>query len=178
MNQKINQIHYSGWQVSGLTILRIMIGWHFLYEGLVKLYTPWSAEAYLQGAVGPFKSIFTGIAQHDGLLNLVNILNEWGLVLIGLALFAGLFAKAGKIAGLILLLFYYVAYPPFASLGVNPHVEGSYWIVNKNLIEMAALFVLLMFPSSHVTGLDRYIFAKRKTKISEASQKEPVQIPA
>jgi uncharacterized membrane protein YphA (DoxX/SURF4 family) len=31
-----------------LTILRILVGWHFLYEGIVKLFNPsWSASAFL-----------------------------------------------------------------------------------------------------------------------------------
>ena len=31
-----------------LTILRIFVGWHFLYEGIVKLFNPeWSSASYL-----------------------------------------------------------------------------------------------------------------------------------
>ena len=90
-------------------------------------------------------------------MNMVDILNEWGLVLIGLGLFIGLLSKPCKIAGIALLLLYYIAYPPFAGLGINAHVEGSYWVVNKNLVEMAALLVLCFFPSSHITGIDRFL---------------------
>ena len=39
---------YSGSQLIGLVILRILIGWHFLYEGISKLVNPyWSSAAYL-----------------------------------------------------------------------------------------------------------------------------------
>ena len=31
-----------------LVILRLVIGWHFLVEGLYKFETPWSGEAYLR----------------------------------------------------------------------------------------------------------------------------------
>ncbi|GAG09256.1 unnamed protein product, partial [marine sediment metagenome] len=41
-------------------------------------------------------------------------------------------------------------------------VEGSYLIVNKNLIEMCALFVLTIFPTGTIIGLDRLIFLKNK----------------
>lgn len=99
-------------------------------------------------------------------MNAVNFLNEWGLVLIGLGLFIGLFSRPLKIAGMLLLSLYYLAYPPFSGLSINAPVEGSYWIVNKNLIEMAALFVLYLFPSSQVTGIDRYLKKNlEKTKI-------------
>jgi len=40
--------------------------------------------------------------------------------------------------------------------------EGSYIIVNKNLIEACALFVLYYFPTSHLIGLDR-ILSKSET---------------
>lgn len=156
--------NYSGGQVFALTFLRILIGWHFLYEGLSKIYSPgWTAKEYLLGSVGPLAPLFKGMANTESLLNIVDLLNEWGLVLIGLGLFTGLLAKPCKFFGILLLSFYYLAYPPFAGLGINAHVEGSYWVVNKNLIEMAALLVLYLFPTNHITGIDRYIFLRKST---------------
>jgi len=156
---------YSKLQIFALTFLRILIGWHFLYEGLTKLYTPgWTAKGYLFGSVGPFSPFFKGMAQSGPFLKMVDFTNEWGLVLIGLSLFIGLLSKPCKIFGIVLLSFYYLAYPPFAGLGINAHVEGSYWIVNKILIEIAALLVLYLFPSSHITGIDKFVFRKTETK--------------
>jgi thiosulfate dehydrogenase [quinone] large subunit len=160
MKNESTQNNYSGWQVFALTVLRILIGWHFLYEGLVKLNTPdWTAKAYLLGSVGPLSPVFKSMAQSAPLLHVIDILNEWGLVLIGLSMFIGLLSKPGILFGMVMLSLYYLAYPPFAGFGVNAHVEGSYWIVNKNLIELAALFVLYLFPTSWITGIDRYIFS-------------------
>lgn len=158
MKKEISPLNYSGWQVFALTLMRVLIGWHFLYEGLVKLYTPgWTAKAYLLGSVGSLSPLFRSMAGSETILHMVNTLNEWGLVIIGLGLFAGLFSKICKISGMILLFLYYMAYPPFAGLSIDAHVEGSYWVVNKNLIEMGALFVLYVFPSSRITGLDRFL---------------------
>ncbi|HLF34453.1 MAG TPA: hypothetical protein VI583_09455 [Cyclobacteriaceae bacterium] len=159
MNKNIiEKANYLTPQLFALTFLRVLIGWHFLFEGLVKLYTPgWSAKSYLLGSVGPLASIFKGLAQNESILQIVDALNIWGLVLIGLSLFIGLLSKPSTICGMVLLLVYYIAYPPFNGLEFNIHVEGSYWIVNKNLIEVAALFVLYLFPSSHITGIDRFL---------------------
>jgi thiosulfate dehydrogenase [quinone] large subunit len=158
---------YTGRQLFALTTLRVLIGWHFLYEGLVKIYTPgWTAKAYLANSAGPLSGVFKNMVQYESALHVVDFMNEWGLVLIGLALFAGIFAKAGKICGIALLLLYYLAYPPFAGTGMNPHAEGSYWLVNKNLIEMVALIVLLYFPSSHITGIDRFLFHRHENTSS------------
>ncbi|MBN1338255.1 MAG: DoxX family membrane protein [Bacteroidales bacterium] len=166
MNHK--RVHsYTGWQIFGLTLLRVLIGWHFLYEGLIKIYTPeWSAGPYLSGALGPFAPLFKNIARNEVILSAVDFLNAWGLVLIGLSLFIGFLTKPAKLFGILLLLFYYLAYPPFSGLVVDTWVEGNYWIVNKNLIEMAALFVLYLFPTSQITGLARF-FSGEKGSIPE-----------
>jgi uncharacterized membrane protein YphA (DoxX/SURF4 family) len=46
-----------------IVLLRLSIGWQFLYEGLWKFHTlgtptPWSAEGYLRNAQGPFRNFF------------------------------------------------------------------------------------------------------------------------
>jgi thiosulfate dehydrogenase (quinone) large subunit len=155
---------YSNWQIFSLTLLRVLIGWHFLYEGLVKLFSSpaWTAKSYLLGSVGPFAPVFKAMAAHSSLLHIIDFMNIWGLILIGLSLFIGLFARPFKLFGICLLLLYYFAYPPFSTVVINAPVEGSYWIVNKNLIEMAALFVLFLFPSSQISGIDRYLKTKEK----------------
>jgi len=148
---------YTTLQIVGLTILRVLIGWHFLYEGLIKLSTPgWSAKSYLEASVGPFSSIFKAMAASETMLQITDILNVWGLILIGLGLFVGFCTRISAFSGLLLLAFYYLSYPPFADYAVSGYVDGNYWIVNRNLIEMAALFVLMIFPSGQFTGFDRF----------------------
>jgi len=154
--------YYSNLQIFSLTFLRVLIGWHFLYEGLAKLLSSpaWTAKSYLLGSVGPFAPVFKAMALHPTMLTIIDNLNIWGLIIIGLSLFIGLFSRPFKLFGIVLLLLYYLAYPPFGALDINTAVEGNYWIVNKNLIEMAALFVLYLFPSGQITGIDRYIQKK------------------
>jgi uncharacterized membrane protein YphA (DoxX/SURF4 family) len=46
-----------------LVMLRLAIGWHFLFEGVYKWTTPtWSSDAYLRGATGPLASSFHELA--------------------------------------------------------------------------------------------------------------------
>ena len=164
MNNNTEKPDYSTLQIFGLTALRVLIGWHFLYEGLVKVFTPdWTAYWYLSNSVGPASGIFKMMADNSTILKIVDYLNMWGLVIVGLGLFLGLFARYCKVLGIMLLFLYYIAYPPFAAFSIESTVvEGNYWVVNKILIEMAAIFVLLLFPSSHVTGLDMFLL-KRKS---------------
>jgi thiosulfate dehydrogenase [quinone] large subunit len=48
-------------------------------------------------------------------------------------------------------------HPPLVGLEYSKPPEGSYLIIDKNLIEACALFVLAMFPTSHITGLDKFL---------------------
>lgn len=167
----ISKPGYTTLQTVGLTILRVMIGWHFLYEGLIKFSTPgWSAKSYLLASVGPFSPLFKSLAASETMLQITDVMNMWGLVLIGLGLFLGFCSRISAFSGLLLLTFYYLSYPPFADFAMTGFVDGNYWIVNRNLIEMGALFVLMIFPSGHLTGLDRLLCFRKRNH-----GKEPVQ---
>lgn len=148
---------YSNWQMFSLIALRVLIGWHFLYEGMIKLINPyWSSMSFLANAQGPFAMIFKNMAASNTMLRYIDILNEWGLVIIGLSLMTGLLSRWGCIAGMALLFMYYISNPPFIGITDTSVSEGNYLIVNKNLIELFALLVLLLFPTSHIFGLDRF----------------------
>jgi thiosulfate dehydrogenase [quinone] large subunit len=56
---------------------------------------------------------------------------------------------------------YYLSHPPFIGLQYGLPMEGSYLLVNKTLIELAAMAVLFVFPASRVIGLDGLLFRKR-----------------
>ena len=141
-----------------LTILRILVGWHFLYEGIIKLITPgWSAKYYLLGSKWIFAGLFHWMASSPGVLKAVDFLNIWGLILIGLSLMIGLFIRWSSVAGAILLFFYFVAYPPFFGFTLGVVTEGNYQWVDKNLIELFVLIVFATLPADYLFGADRWL---------------------
>ncbi len=138
-----------------LIILRIAVGWHFLYEGLSKLFADsWSSYNFLKLSQWIFSDFFHWIANSPGVLKLVDFLNIWGLIFIGLALFFGIFTRVAAAAGVLLLSFYYMANPPLIGMDFGVPVEGHYLIVNKNLIELFVLIVFLLIPRKMIPGLD------------------------
>jgi thiosulfate dehydrogenase [quinone] large subunit len=165
-------------QVGALVALRILIGWHFLYEGLAKLTNPyWTSAGYLAESKWLFRGLFLDIAASPAAVTVVDYLNMWGLTLIGLGLLLGLFTRAATIAGIVLLALYYLATPPFAGLSYAMPAEGSYLIVNKVLIELAAMVVLLGFPTAKTFGLDRFLVrapASEPQPAAEREAREPV----
>lgn len=153
---------YSRAQLSWLVVLRLAIGWHFLYEGLVKLMNPnWSSVGFLLDSGGFMKGFFNMLADNPTAVNIIDQLNIWGLILIGLGLILGFLTRPAIIFGVTLLAMYYLSHPPFVGIRYAVPSEGSYLIINKTLIELFALCVLYVFPSSNDIGLDRFI-CKRK----------------
>jgi thiosulfate dehydrogenase [quinone] large subunit len=152
---------YSKTQLISLVALRVLIGWHFLYEGISKVMNPyWSSANYLLESQWIFSGLFTSIVANPAALKIVDFLNEWGQIAIGVGLIAGCFTQVATTAGIVLLLLYYVSTPPLVGLTYSIPTEGSYLFVNKNLIEMAALIVLVMFPTGSIIGLDVFIFRR------------------
>ncbi|MBI4907009.1 MAG: DoxX family protein [Acidobacteria bacterium] len=145
-----------------LALLRILIGWHFFYEALPKLIYPgWSSAGYLQNSTGPLAPLYQAISSSPAWIQTVDLLNIFGLLLIGLALMTGLFTRYAAAAGIALLGLYYFAYPPWFAPALSGVSEGSYLIVNKNVVELAALAVVIAFPAA-AFGLDGWL-SRRKT---------------
>ena len=128
-----------------ITILRTAIGWHFLYEGISKIVQGnWTAAGFLRNTSGVFSGFYHSIASSQVLLLISDFLNMWGLVLIGFALFVGLFSRIASLCGALLLTLYYFAYPPFGNPMLNP-ADGHLFIVDKLFIETAALLFLVFY---------------------------------
>lgn len=135
-----------------ITIIRMAIGWHFLYEGLTKLGGGWSSASYLLNTTGWFSDFYHWLALSPVRLEIVDILNIGGLILIGLALCIGAFTRIACLAGVLLLTLYYFAYPPFGISLLNSW-EGHLYIVDKLFIE-AAILLFLFFCKEKGYSLD------------------------
>lgn len=164
--------HLSSAQQFALVLLRTLIGWHFLYEGYYKLVSPawssdgtplgaWTSASYLRGASGPLARLFQRLID-AGWTPWLDTTVKASLLLIGLSLVLGLFTRAGCWGALLLLFLFYVLYIPLAGIP-QPGSEGAYLIVNKTLIEGAAVCVLLAFDTGAIAGLD--LLTNKKTNL-------------
>jgi thiosulfate dehydrogenase [quinone] large subunit len=152
-------------QQVGLVVLRTLVGWHFLYEGYTKAIAPawsqagvplahWTAAGYLKAATGPLADFFHSLAG-AGWLDKIDLLVVAGLVLVGLSLMLGLFTQSGCVGALLLLALFYVSAIPLSGVA-QPGSEGTYLIVNKNLIEAGAVLVVWSFRTGRIAGLDLF----------------------
>ena len=142
---------------------RILIGWHILYEGFSKLLIPnWSSANFLMESKWILEGFANWIVSSPSVLKAVDFLNIWGLIAVGLGLMLGLFTRVAAVSGAVLLFMYYLINPPLIGLEYSIPAEGNYMIVNKTLIEVAALVLLAVFPTGSFAGLD--ILFKRRYK--------------
>ena len=87
----------------------------------------------------------------------IDLVTMYGLFVFGACMILGLFSRLSALGAAVLLALFYFSMPPWPGLPVNPKAEGSYLIVNKNLIEMIACLMLATTPSGIWGGIDALI---------------------
>lgn len=185
----MNDTTYSPIQQFALVTLRTVIGWHFLYEAYYKIWSPawspagtpltrWTSAGYLKGASGPLAALFQKMV-NSGWTPWIDRTVKIGLLLIGLSLILGLFTRLGALGALFFLSLFYLLYVPLTGVP-QPGNEGTYLVVNKTLIEAAAVGVLLVFDTGALAGLDlllrRWKWKPQRQQIEEAGVSAPVTV--
>lgn len=173
-------------QQTALVTLRTLIGWHFLYEGYYKLMlpgwsadgvplAPWTSAGYLRAASGPLGRLFRHLID-TGWIGWMDNAVKIGMLLVGLSLILGLLTRAGCWGAVFFLALFYLLSIPVAGTA-QPGNEGTYLIVNKTLIEGAAVCVLLVFNTGALAGLDLLLATRRQRRKSTAAASSPVEAP-
>lgn len=123
------------WQKISIVGLRVSLGSLFFYAGFSKILNPdWSAGGFLQSAK-TFPEFYTWFAQPD-ILPITNLLNEWGLTIVGLLLIFGLGTKLASWLGIILMTLYY-----FPGLDF-PYLDHAF-LIDDHIIYIFAFLVLI-----------------------------------
>ena len=156
-----------------ITILRAAIGWHFLYEGLIKLFADnWSAASYLNNTYGFLSGFYHWLAASPVRMEVVDFLNVWGLILIGLALFLGVCVRWVSIAGALLLTLYYFAYPPFGISLLGG--DGTLFIISPLFIEAAILVFFFAFKTKGYELENLLPMLRKKKETAPVSSKPDI----
>lgn len=168
----INEKKYTKAQLIFLLVLRLVIGWHVLYEGISKVMNPqWTSANFLQESQGILSGLSDWILSNANILAVVDFLNIWGLVAIGLGLIFGFLFKPAAIAGSVLIFIYYLSVPPLVGYEYTLPSDGSNLVINRTLIEAVTLFGLALFPTNKVYGLDYFIYSRNKGKLQNGKTK-------
>ena len=139
----------SNFQKWSMFLLRITTGWFFFYAGITKILNPeWSAAKYL-GAAKTFTGFYQWLAS-DGMIGFINFINEWGLLLIGVALILGIGVRLAGILGAILMVLYYFPVLDFPKAGDHG------FLVDDHILWAAGLLTLASWQAGRVWGLESW----------------------
>ncbi len=176
MAERASELGVAGRLQRGLlTLLRIAIGWHFLYEGHAKFLSgSWTSAGYLDASRWVLGGAFQWMASHPAVIALVDAVNIGGQILIGLLLITGTLTRAASLAAIALLLLYYLANPPLVGLGLAIPADGHYLVVDRNLIELLTLAFLAALPLTALPGIDRWFLRRRRAALAQAPAAESV----
>lgn len=138
-----------------------------MHEIWVKTLTDEQKENY-----GPVRAEMTN-------LDWINLTTAWGLTFAGIGLMLGFLTPLAALTGAGLLAMFYLSMPPWPGLPAPPNVEGHYWIVNKNLVELLACLVIASTPNGLWIGLDALLFGGigQRRRLAEATDPPPGSNP-
>ncbi|PIZ46414.1 hypothetical protein COY32_03385 [candidate division WWE3 bacterium CG_4_10_14_0_2_um_filter_41_14] len=142
-----------------LLVVRVLMGWFFLYAGLSKVLNPeWTAAGFLSNAQ-TFPAVYGWFASSAN-IGWVDFANSWGQTLIGLGLITGTFVQVASWAGILMMVLYY-----FPSLNF-PYAGDHALLVDDHVLYILILVGLMQTKAGHFWGLDALIFkgAKKKKK--------------
>lgn len=130
-------------------VLRVLVGWTFLYAGSWQILQHYSAAGFLNHVVTfhSFFSYFTASA----VLPYTDFLMKWGHLLIGLSLVSGLMVRLSGPFGILLMITYHFAHMDW------PFIENHLNLfVDFHLVFATVIVYLIAHRAGHVWGLDGF----------------------
>ena len=130
-------------------LLRLSLGWIFLYSAVTKISNPnWSAAGFLKGAQ-TFSDLYHWFAS-PSVLPVTNFLNEWGQLLLGISLVLGIGVRLSSILGVVLMLLYY-----FPQLNF-PYIGKTSYLIDQHIIYSLVLIYFAVIRAGRIYGLENW----------------------
>jgi thiosulfate dehydrogenase [quinone] large subunit len=129
-------------------ILRLAMGWIFIWSGFDKLITNFSASGFLvHASTGPLQDTFVRMGGSQAALNVVDPLVIWGQILIGFSLVLGIFTRFGLLMAALMVFMFYLAQLWPAN---NPFLD-------EHIVYIAVFALLGSLGAGRILGLDAVI---------------------
>lgn len=129
-------------------LLRLLMGWIFLWAGFDKAINGFSAEGFLLHATsGPLHGWFVDLGTSATALSVIEPLVTYSQILMGFAIFFGAATRSALFfAGIMMFLFYLAQFPPEYDLFVDYY-----------LVYVVVYLVLGALGAGRILGVDRYV---------------------
>ena len=134
-------------QKISILLLRIGVGWMFFYTGITKILNPaWTSAGYLKGA--KTFVVFYNALLSPSILPIVDFINEWGSLLLGISLIFGVFVRLSSFFGAVLMLLYYFPILDF------PYPNPYSFIIDEHIIYALILILFAVLRVGRIYGLE------------------------
>ena len=135
-------------RAAAFALMRMAIGWHFLYEGLWKLMQSdgWSCQSYLASSQGPLAPVFSWMASQGWLVAVGDWSVMLGLVAIGLSLVTGVLPRVAALFGIALMAMFYCCQPPEPFAEAFSGADGRFFLIERNAVEALGLALVAAAP--------------------------------
>lgn len=130
-----------------VVVLRLTMGWIFVWAGFDKLIRGFSAAGFLTNAKGPLSAWFHDLGESSAALNVIEPMVIWGQILIGIALIFGVLVRWAALWGAVQMFLFYIAQFPPAH---NPFMD--YY-----LVYILVLGLLGILGAGRILGLDAIV---------------------
>jgi thiosulfate dehydrogenase [quinone] large subunit len=129
-------------------LLRLAMGWIFVWSGFDKLLTDWTSAGFLvNGTSGPLQSWFMDLGANSAAVNVIDGLVISGQILIGLTLILGVFTRFSLFwAAAMIFMFYIAQFPP----ANNPFLD-------EHIVYLVVFLLLGALGAGRILGLDALI---------------------
>lgn len=139
-------------------LLRLAMGWTFLVAGLTKVLDPeWSATGYLKFAIpegNPFMGMWAAMAGNP----LIDALNMWGALLIGISLLLGVLTRWSAFWGITMMLFYWASSRTGGLAQGFPDEFGFF--IDDHIVYALVLTLLIVSRAGRIYGFDGRVAEK------------------
>ena len=143
-------------------LMRLSIGWTFLYAGVNQVMNPgWTAVRFLGGAKS-LKPMFEFFAS-PAVIPYVDFMVQWGHLMIGLALITGICFRLSAGFGALLMIMYYLPRMDF------PMVGAHNFIVEYHLVYAFLLIYLASIKAGAIGGVQDPLGCGAAGQISKGS---------
>jgi thiosulfate dehydrogenase [quinone] large subunit len=130
-----------------ILVLRVLVGWTFLYAGSWQIVQNYSAGGFLSHVV-TFHNFFSYFTTPT-MMPITDFLMKWGHLLIGLSLVSGFMVRASGPFAILLMVTYHFAHMDW------PFIENhTNLFVDFHLVYATIVVYLMAHSAGHVFGLD------------------------
>jgi thiosulfate dehydrogenase [quinone] large subunit len=157
MTENVSTARFGGWNLTFRYVdvilpftflLRVAMGWIFVWSGFDKLLGDWTSAGFLVNATtGPLEGWFVDLGTNSAAVNVIDGLVIWGQILIGITLITGLATRFSLFwAGAMIFMFYIAQFPP----ANNPFLD-------EHIIYIAVFLLLGALGAGRILGLDALV---------------------